>query len=76
MAFSNFIPINLPYLYICSNKKPRACNCTYINPYVTIQGLLSPIQMTEGRKTDPRGAGARGPCLGPLGHFLPQSVLG
>ena len=34
MALSTLIPNTLLYLYICSNKKSRACNSTYIyTPY-------------------------------------------
>ena len=30
-------------------------NCTYISPYAKNRGLLSSIQMKEGRKAHPRG---------------------
>jgi hypothetical protein len=65
MIFSAFIPSTLPYLYICSNKKPCVRNCTYISPYVTIQGLLSPVQMKETRKAEHTDPGSGSLRLGP-----------
>jgi len=55
MACSNFIPDTLPYLYICSNWKPRVCNCTYIYPLCHEPGVTEPNPNNRSAQDWPQG---------------------
>ena len=44
---------------------PECVTARTYNPYATIQGLLSQIQIVETRKAHPRDPGSRGARLAP-----------